>query len=62
VSPDPGGLWRYPIKAAIPVAFFLLGLQGLSEIAKRAAFLRGATAGEVGLHEPDERRGTAEGV
>lgn len=31
-SPDPGGLpARYLIKAAIPVGFFLLGLQAISE-------------------------------
>ena len=51
-SPDPGGLWRYPIKTAVPVAFLLLGLQGLSELVKRVAIVRGATADEVGLHEP----------
>lgn len=28
-SPDPGGLARYPIKTAVPIAFFLLLLQGL---------------------------------
>ncbi len=35
MSPDPGGLPRYPIKSALLVAFFLLGLQGLSELVKR---------------------------
>ncbi len=33
-SPDPGGLVRYPVKTMIPIAFFLLFLQGLSEIIK----------------------------
>lgn len=33
-SPDPGGLPRYPLKTLIPVAFALLGLQGLSVAAK----------------------------
>ena len=34
-SPDPGGLpARYLLKAAIPVGFFLLALQGLSETIK----------------------------
>jgi TRAP-type mannitol/chloroaromatic compound transport system permease small subunit len=34
-SPDPGGLpARYVIKAAIPAAFFLLGLQAISEFLK----------------------------
>jgi TRAP-type mannitol/chloroaromatic compound transport system permease small subunit len=40
-SPDVGGLARWPIKLAIPVAFSLLSLQGVSEIIKRVAFLRG---------------------
>jgi TRAP-type mannitol/chloroaromatic compound transport system permease small subunit len=52
ISPDPGGLLYYPIKAAILVAFALLALQGLSEIVKRAAFLRGWSAEEIGLEEP----------
>lgn len=42
VSPDAGGLLRWPIKLAIPVGFALLSLQGISEIIKRIAFLRGA--------------------
>ena len=41
VSPDPGGLPRYLIKTAIPVAFVLLLLQAFSELIKRIAFLRG---------------------
>ncbi|MEM8934755.1 MAG: TRAP transporter small permease subunit [Acidobacteriota bacterium] len=40
-SPDPGGLPRYPIKALILVAFTLLILQGLAEIVRRVAILRG---------------------
>ena len=40
-SSDPGGLIRWPVRLLIPVAFTLLGLQGISEIIKRAAFLRG---------------------
>lgn len=41
VSPDAGGLARWPVKLAIPVGFGLLFLQGLSEAIKRAAFLAG---------------------
>ena len=41
VSPDPGGLARYPIKSAILVCFSLLFLQGLSETIKRIAWLAG---------------------
>ena len=40
-SPDPGGLPRYLIKSAIPVAFSLLLLQAFSELIKQMAFLRG---------------------
>ena len=40
-SSDPGGLIRWPIRLLIPVAFSLLALQGISEIIKRVAFLRG---------------------
>jgi TRAP-type mannitol/chloroaromatic compound transport system permease small subunit len=41
VSTDAGGLIRWPVKLLIPVAFFLLTLQGLSQIIKSAAFLAG---------------------
>jgi TRAP-type mannitol/chloroaromatic compound transport system permease small subunit len=40
-SPNPGGLSWWPLKLAIPVAFGLLGLQGLSEIIKNVAVLTG---------------------
>lgn len=45
-SPDPGGLPRYPIKTAIPAAFVLLMLQGVSLAIKQVAVLRGHLAGE----------------
>jgi TRAP-type mannitol/chloroaromatic compound transport system permease small subunit len=41
ISPNPGGLARYPVKTLIIVAFALLIVQGLSQIIKHAAFLRG---------------------
>ncbi|MCA9738636.1 MAG: TRAP transporter small permease subunit [Gemmatimonadota bacterium] len=34
MSPDPGGLPRYPLKAVIPLCFILLLLQGVSEAIK----------------------------
>ena len=57
VSPDPGGLPRYPIKSMILVGFALLILQGISEIVKQIAVLRGRT-GEL---EPSdvEKKGMA---
>lgn len=47
-STDAGGLIRWPVKLLIPVGFFLLVLQGLSEIIKRVGFLMGLIA-EPGL-------------
>lgn len=41
MSPDPGGLPRYPLKAVIPVAFALVALQGVAGIIRRIAELRG---------------------
>jgi TRAP-type mannitol/chloroaromatic compound transport system permease small subunit len=41
-SPDPGGLARYPLKTAILVCFALLALQGVAELIKEIAKLRGA--------------------
>jgi len=59
MSNDPGGLPRWPLKPVVPLAFLLLLLQGLSEVTKRLALLRGHSAAEVGLEEPadapDER-------
>jgi TRAP-type mannitol/chloroaromatic compound transport system permease small subunit len=40
-SPDAGGLIRWPVRLLIPLGFALLGLQGVAEIIKRIAFLRG---------------------
>lgn len=50
-SSDPGGLLRWPIRLLIPVAFALLALQGVSEIVKRIAFLKGR------IPYPGERHG-----
>ena len=41
VSSSAGGLPLWPAWALIPVGFSLLGLQGVSEIVKRIAFLTG---------------------
>lgn len=40
-SANPGGLIRWPVRLLMPVGFFLLMLQGLSELVKRIAFLSG---------------------
>jgi TRAP-type mannitol/chloroaromatic compound transport system permease small subunit len=41
ISKDAGGLIRWPVMLTMPVGFALLTLQGLSEIIKRIAALRG---------------------
>lgn len=40
-SPNAGGLMLWPIKGLIPIAFALLFAQGLSELIKRIAIMRG---------------------
>lgn len=42
ISPDPGGLPRYPIKTVIPIAFTLLLVQGVAILIRQIAILRGA--------------------
>lgn len=46
VSPDPGGLARYPIKSVIIIGFILLFLQGISEAIKNWAVWRNSTEEE----------------
>ena len=41
MSSNAGGLIRWPVYAMVPLGFTLLGLQGISELIKRAAFLMG---------------------
>ena len=41
MSNNAGGLVRWPVFALLPLGFLLLGLQGISELIKRFAFLRG---------------------
>ena len=48
LSPDPGGLPRYPIKSFIIVSLFLLILQGISEAIKSWAVFRENDANEGG--------------
>ena len=50
-SLNAGGLLRYPIKFVVPFGFFMLSLQGLSEIIKRIGTLKGkATLPAADLH------------
>ncbi|MEY2654713.1 MAG: hypothetical protein RLZZ524_1741 [Pseudomonadota bacterium] len=41
MSSNAGGLIRWPVYALVPAGFALLGLQGISELIKRLAFLKG---------------------
>ena len=55
VSSNTGGLLRWPVKLLVPVGFFFLMLQGVSELIKRLAFIRDL------IPDPTERGGkTAE--
>jgi TRAP-type mannitol/chloroaromatic compound transport system permease small subunit len=40
-SSNAGGLIRWPVFALLPLGFVLLGIQAVSELIKRVAFLRG---------------------
>lgn len=52
VSGNAGGLIRWPVKILVPLGFTLVALQGVSEIIKRAAALRGATRFETHYERP----------
>ena len=41
MSANAGGLLRWPVKILLPIGFTLLALQGVSELIKRIAFLKG---------------------
>ena len=51
MSSNEGGLIRWPVYALVPIGFLLLGLQGVSELVKRVAFLLGM------IDDPASRRG-----
>jgi TRAP-type mannitol/chloroaromatic compound transport system permease small subunit len=56
-SPNAGGLLRWPVKLLLPVGFFLLSLQGFSELIKRVALLRGVQPDAevvVEYHRPEQ--------
>lgn len=57
VSSDPGGLPRYPLKAFILICFVLLLLQGIAELIREVAALRGHVPAEHDRPHPP-----AEGV
>ncbi|WP_270937606.1 TRAP transporter small permease subunit [Falsiroseomonas oryzae] len=49
-SSSPGGLIRWPAKLLMPVGFALITAQGLSELIKRVALLRGIPLAADRLH------------
>lgn len=57
VSSNAGGLIVWPAKLLIPIGFFLLALQGISELIKRIGYLQGkvdASAFEKHAATPEE--------
>ena len=53
MSQNAGGLIRWPAYALIPAGFFLLMLQGISEMIKRLAFLMGQAGDCLAEHTKD---------
>lgn len=57
-SNNAGGLIRWPVKVLLPLGFALVSIQGLSELVKRIAALRGiedpATAHLAEYHRPEQ--------
>jgi len=52
VSSNAGGLIRWPVKILLPVGFFLLSLQGLSELIKRIAMITGHMKADLHYERP----------
>jgi TRAP-type mannitol/chloroaromatic compound transport system permease small subunit len=50
-SMNAGGLIRWPVRLLVPAGFFLLTLQGISELIKRVAYLKGLIPDPVEHHE-----------
>jgi TRAP-type mannitol/chloroaromatic compound transport system permease small subunit len=48
MSQNAGGLIRWPVYLLVPVGFAFLMMQGVSELIKRIAFLRGIIADPIG--------------
>jgi TRAP-type mannitol/chloroaromatic compound transport system permease small subunit len=54
MSGNAGGLVRWPIKFVIPAGFVLLALQGVSEVIKRIAALRGEATIDAKYERPTQ--------
>src|SRR5712672_4048483 len=53
-SSNAGGLLRWPIKLVVPVGFVFLALQGLSEVIKRIAALKGYVVIDAKYERPTQ--------
>ncbi len=62
LSPDPGGLPRYPLKTVILICFFLLFLQGLSLLIRQIGFLSGRTDDRLGIGPVNDGAGGSTGT
>jgi TRAP-type mannitol/chloroaromatic compound transport system permease small subunit len=51
-SPNAGGLLRWPVLLLMPLGFALVALQGISEVIKRIAALRGSIQLETQYERP----------
>jgi len=57
MSSNAGGLMRWPVFAMLPLGLLLLGIQGVSEVIKRFAFLQGMIpdpSKKPGVKTPEE--------
>ena len=52
MSSNAGGLIRWPVFALLPAGLFLLGMQAVSELIKRVAFLQGR------IPDPSKKQGS----
>jgi TRAP-type mannitol/chloroaromatic compound transport system permease small subunit len=52
MSSNAGGLIRWPAMLLLPVGFFWMTLQGISEIIKRVAYLQGAFEMDTHYEKP----------
>ena len=52
VSSNAGGLIRWPVFALLPAGLLLLGIQAVSELIKRIAFLQGL------IPDPTKKQGS----
>ena len=61
MSSNSGGLIRWPVYALVPIGFALLGVQAISELIKRFAFLQGKAPNPLlhGAHEGNESHDAA---